>query len=231
MNNQTLLIIDVETANTLQDALTYDVSMRMTDTFGNIWDERAYVIRDVFVNERDLMHTAYYAEKLPSYSDDIRAGKRRMISFLDMRSQVLKLMRNFDCHTVLAYNCSFDRAALDTTLRFLTKSKYRWFFPYHTEFYCIWNMACDTICQTSEYKTFAELNRYYSNRGRNYRATAETVYSFLTNNPGFNEEHKGMEDVRIEHEIFKECIKINPELLKPNRGCWNKVKRRALVVC
>lgn len=228
MIDENMCLLDVETANDTKDALTYDVSCRFLNTRGKIFDERAFVVRDVFVDEHELMKQAYYASKMPEYSEDIRAGKRQMINFLDMRFEILKLMKEYDCHTVAAYNCSFDKNALNTTLRYLTKSKYRWFFPYDTKFVCIWNMACNTICQTSEYKSFAELNRYYSNHGKNYRATAETVYAFLSQNPNFNEEHKGMEDVRIEHEIMNECLKMNDELMSINRGCWQKVKRGAL---
>ena len=228
MIDENMCLLDVETANDTKDALTYDVSCRFLNTKGKIFDERAFVVRDVFVDEHELMKQAYYASKMPEYSEDIRAGKRQMINFLDMRFEILKLMKEYDCHTVAAYNCSFDRNALNTTLRYLTKSKYRWFFPYDTKFVCIWNMACNTICQTSEYKTFAELYRYYSNNGKNYRATAETVYAFLSQNPNFNEEHKGMEDVRIEHEIMNKCLKMNDELMGISRGCWQKVKRGAL---
>lgn len=228
MIDENMCLLDVETANDTKDALTYDVSCRFLNTKGKIFDERAFVVRDIFVDEHELMKQAYYASKMSEYSEDIRAGKRQMINFLDMRFEILKLMKEYDCHTVAAYNCNFDKNALNTTLRYLTKSKYRWFFPYDTKFVCIWNMACNTICQTSEYKTFAELYRYYSNHGKNYRATAETVYAFLSQNPNFSEEHKGMEDVRIEHEIMKECLKMNDELMGISRGCWQKVKRGAL---
>lgn len=229
MIDEIVCVTDVETANDTKDALTYDVSCRFINPAkGIVVDERAYVVRDVFVDEHDLMKQAYYASKMPEYSADIRAGKRQMIDFMDMRQNFLGLMKKYDCHIVAAYNAAFDTNALNTTLRYLTKSKYRWFFPYGTQFVCIWNMACSTICQTSNYKSFAELNRYYSNHGKNYRATAETVYAYLTQNPNFNEEHKGMEDVRIECEIMKECLNINDTMMSINRGCWNKVKRGAL---
>lgn len=229
MIDEVVCVTDVETANDTKDALTYDVSCRFINPAKEtVIDERAYVIRDVFVNEHDLMKQAYYASKMPEYSEDIRAGKRHMIDFMDMRQDFLELMKKYNCHIVAAYNAAFDTNALNTTLRYLTKSKYRWFFPYGTQFVCIWNMACNTICQTSNYKSFAELNRYYSNHGKNYRATAETVYAYLTQNPNFNEEHKGMEDVRIECEIMKECLCMNDAMMSINRGCWNKVKRGAL---
>lgn len=228
IENRFTLLIDVETANDVDCPFTYDVSARMTDFQGNIWEERAYVIRDIFVNERELMETAYYADKIPEYVEDLRAHRREMANFMYMRRELLDMMAAYDCHTVAAYNCSFDRNALNNTLRYITKSKYRWFFPYDTEFICIWNIACQSICQTKEYKMFAEEHQLISNYGHNYRATAETVFAFLSNNPNFTEEHKGLEDVQIENQILTYCLNNFNEFDKGmgiNRGCWNWVKR------
>lgn len=230
LNNRFILLLDVETANDTTDALVYDVSGMLIDLYGNTYEQFAFVIRDIFCDERELVKVAYYGSKIPEYIADIQAGKKIMVDFLQARNYILRLMKQYNCNTVAAYNCSFDRRALNTTLRFLTKSKYRWFFPYNTEFICIWNMACNSICQTSEYKTFAETNRYFSNRGKNYRATAETVYAFLTNNSQFQEEHKGLEDVKIEKEILTECIKNDIDLMGISRFCWQKVKRGVLML-
>ena len=153
-----------------------------------------------------------------------------MVNFMEARRRILNIMKRFNCHTVAAYNAHFDRNALNTTLRFLTKSKYRYFFPYSTEFVCIWNMACNSICQQSEYKTFAETNYHFSNHGKNYRATAETVYAFLTDNANFTEEHKGLDDVKIECEIFVKCFKELGGVMSIKRNCWQKVKRGALML-
>ena len=230
MENKTILLVDVESANDIECPFTYDVSIRMTDTQGNNWGERAFVIRDIFVYEQELMKNAFYADRIPDYINDLRAHHKEMANFMWMRRQVLDMMKEFDCNTVAAYNCSFDRNALNNTLRYLTKSKYRWFFPYDTEFIDIWNMACQTICQTFAYKEFAENNNFISNNGKNYRATAETVYAFLIGNPSFEEAHKGMEDVAIEHNIMSHCFN-NYENFEDGigikRNCWQKVKREA----
>lgn len=225
-----MLVLDVETANTLVDALVYDIGGRLIDMQGNIYHEFSFVIRDIFVHERDIMKTAYYAKKMPAYIEDLQADKRVMIDFIQARNYILRLMKQYNCDTVAAYNCSFDRNALNTTLRYLSKSKMRWFFPFSTEFICIWNMACNTICQTSEYKTFAETHRYYSNHGKNYRATAETVYAFITNNPFFEEEHRGLDDVKIECEIMIRCLIYENVNTNINRNCWQKVKRGAIAL-
>lgn len=222
-------LIDVETAGDTKDAFTYDVSGRFfNETTGEVVEEYAFVIRDIFVFEQEMMKECYYNSKIPEYISDLRQGNRAMEDFMRMRRYMLNKMAKYNCNTVVAYNCSFDRNALNTTLRYLTKSRFRWFFPYNTNFECIWNMACQTICQTKEYKKFAEDNSLISNYGKNYRATAEAVFAFISNNPTFAEEHKGLEDVRIEQVIYQEIHSGKYELPRDkgiNRLCWQKVKR------
>ena len=70
MIDENMCLLDVETANDTKDALTYDVSCRFLNTQDKIFDERAFVVRDVFVNEHELMKQAYYASKMSEYSDD-----------------------------------------------------------------------------------------------------------------------------------------------------------------
>lgn len=230
LTDRFILVLDVETANSLDDALVYDIGWRIIDIFGKVYAEGSFVIRDIFVYERAIVKEAYYADKIPEYVRDIQTGKREMVNFMEARQRILKIMKQFNCHTVAAYNANFDRNALNTTLRFLTKSKYRYFFPYGTDFICIWNMACNSICQRGEYRTFAETNYHISNHGKNYRATAETVYAFLMNNPTFQEEHKGLDDVKIECEIFVKCFEELEGVMGIKRNCWQKVKRGAVML-
>lgn len=232
LTNRYFLLIDVETANTTDDAFTYDIGGIVMDIEGHICESFSFTIREIFNGERALMEQAFYSYKIPEYIKTLRAGKRKMVDFLEARSYILDLMKRYNITTVAAYNCNFDRNALNTTLRYLTKSKYRWFFPFGTKFVCIWNMACQTICQTSEYKTFAEYNHYISNHGKNYRATAETVYAFITNNANFTEEHQGLDDVLIESKILIKCCEWNdfPNGIGIKRNCWKNVKRYQLMV-
>ena len=226
-----ILILDVETANDTTDAIVYDIGFILLDLYtGAICERGSFVIRDTFVYERELVKVAYYADKIPEYIADIQQGKRQMMDFIAARRHILNIMAKYNCHTVAAYNASFDRNALNTTLRYLTKSQYRYFFPYSTNFVCIWNMACSTICQRGEYRTFAETNHLFSNHGKNYRTTAETVYAFLTNDPFFKEEHKGYDDVKIEMVILQKCLNYDYSFKGISRGCWQKVKRGAIAL-
>lgn len=222
------LIVDVETANSLDDPLVYDIGGVVTDKQGRIYETFSYIVRDIFVGEKNLMNTAYYAEKVPDYWRDIWSNKREVINFMDMWQCVLKLMARYNITDVCAYNTHFDRLALDMTLRYLTKSKYRFFFPYNTNFICIWNMATQTICKQKSYVTFCEENNFLSNRGRNYSTSAETVFRYLNREPDFKEEHKGLDDVIIETEIFVMCWRQHksfPYGRGIRRNCWRDIKR------
>lgn len=227
------LVVDVETANSLDDPLVYDIGGVITDKQGRIYEHFSFVVRDIFVYERDLMQTAYYAAKIPDYVEDIHNNKRVMLDFCNIRNYIHGIMRKYSIKDVAAYNANFDRNALNTTQRWLTKSKYRWFFPYGTNFVCIWNMACQTLCQRKTYKDFCERNNLTSNRkgeptAKNYSTSAETVYKYLTLNAAYEEEHKGLEDVYIETTIFKRCFaakKKMPYGKGIRRNCWMDVKR------
>lgn len=222
------LVLDVETANSLDNPLVYDIGGVVTDKRGIIYESFSFVIRDVFVYERELMKSAYYAEKIPDYVNDIRAGLRKMVDFSFARWYIIDLMRKYDIMDVCAYNAYFDRLALDITQRWLTKSKYRFFFPYGTRFICIWNMATQVICTQKGYSHFCEENQFLSNRGNNYSTSAETVFRYLNREPNFKEEHMGFDDVLIETEIFVMCWRQHkrfPNGKGINRNCWTSVKR------
>lgn len=227
------LALDTETANNMEFPLVYDIGGVVTDKQGNIYEKFSFVIRDIFVYEREMMRSAYYGDKIPEYVKDIQQGIRQMISFYEARQHILNLMRNYGITEVAAYNANFDRNALDTTQRWLTKSRYRYFFPYGTKFICIWNMACQTICQRATYKYFCEENNFTCNRkeapnAKNYSTSAETVYRYLIMSPKYLEEHKGYDDVLIEIAILRACFrshKAMPYGKGIRRNCWMDVKR------
>lgn len=227
------LVLDVETANGLDDPLVYDIGGCVCDKQGRVYTSFSFTIRDIFVYERELMRTAYYSDKIPSYIAEHQQGTRKMVSFYEARKYILELMRTYDITDVCAYNAYFDRNALNTTQRWLTKSKQRYFFPYGTNFICIWNMACQTLCQRKTYKQFCEQHNFTSNRkgepnAKNYSTSAETVYKYLILDPLYEEEHKGLNDVMIETYIFARCFAAKKRFYNGKgikRNCWMLVKR------
>lgn len=221
-----LLCLDIETANMVEDAIAYDIGFCVCDRHGNIYEKYSFMVAEMFFNYTDLMNTAYYAEKIPSYWIDLAKGSRKMASILTVRKIICRLMKEYKIDTVCAYNSFFDKTGLDRTIRYLTKSDIRYFFPYGTKICCIWNMACQVICDTKSYVKYAIDNQLISASG-NMITNAEAVYRFLTKDNEFVESHTGLEDVLIETAIMKACYdkhkKMNTGIY---RACWQIPQKR-----
>ncbi len=202
-----ILIVDTETTNDIDCPIMYDFSCIVADLDGNIYDEKAYVVADVFLNE-ELMSSAYYIDKKPQYWEDIKSGERELKTLYNIKKAVWDLMFTHNIKKVFAYNCRFDYLSTALTQRYITKSKYRWFFPYGTEFYDILKMARKHLKENFDYAGFCCENGYLTKRGQN-QFTAEVVYRYLKDET-FVEEHKGLEDCKIEFEILLECLGAEP---------------------
>ena len=221
--------LDIETANTTEDALAYDVGFVAHYNDGTILEKHSYIIREVFFGMADLMTSAYYAHKIPEYLESIKRGERVVASAYEVRKALHDVCKKYNVKVIMAYNASFDTKGLNTTQRYLTKSAYRWFLPYGVKVECIWHMACQTICSQKKYYDFCHKNGFVSKSG-NIQTSAECVYRFLTDNPTFTEEHKGLDDVLIETAIFVECRNKHKKMNRNiNRACWRIPQRKSAV--
>jgi hypothetical protein len=217
-----ILCVDTETANSFRKAdgnldtssvLVYDCGWCVMDTAGKVYEERSFVNRDVFVNERELMQSAYYAKKIPQYVEDLQNGKRTMASTYEIRKQMLEDMKRYRITEVMAHNARFDVEALNAIQRWTTKSKYRFWFPYGTEIWDTMKMARDVMHKMPTYRKFCEENELLTKTGR-LSAKAEDLYRFIIKDADFEESHTGLEDVQIEREIFLYCRKQHKQMRK-----------------
>lgn len=208
------VMLDTETANTQVDengnldmssVLVYDTGIKVIDKRAKCYEEYSYVIRDTFEDEKELMQSAYYAKKLPQYIEDLENGTRKMVSFFTVRRKIHELMKKYNTNIVIAHNARFDYNALNSTLRYYTKSKYRYFFPYGTVIYDTLKMARQVVAPTPMYRYFCEENGYLTKTGK-VKLTAEVLYRFIEQDTSFIESHTGLEDVSIESQIFAYCM-------------------------
>ena len=199
------LMIDTETCNNMDNPFVYDIGLAIVDKYGNAYEKHSFVIRDIFMHERELMQSAYYAEKIPNYWNDIWNGKRKVISYYDARAKVHELCNQYNVRAIIAHNMPFDYRATATTQRWLTKSRYRHFFPKDIELWDTLRMARQVVVPMPTYRVWAE-NRGYVDKYGKPRATAEILYKFITCNDDFIESHTGLEDVEIESQIFAYCM-------------------------
>ena len=220
------LVIDTETCNTLEQPLPYDIGYAICDRHGNIYVERSFVVAEIFCDMKDVMSSAYYAEKVPMYWDDIKNGTRNLSTFWNIRKTMIEDMKKYNIKKVGAYNMGFDRRALNNLIRYVSKSFKRYFFPFGTEYFCIWNMACDVLLNRNSYVKFAIQNGLISEKD-NIFTSAECAYKYITNKTDFVESHTGLEDVRIEVGIMSECYRQHKKMDKRiNSRCWQKVQKK-----
>jgi DNA polymerase III epsilon subunit-like protein len=207
------LTIDTETTNGLDDPLVYDLGYALHDKKGNIYESGSLVIYDIYVLEKELMKTAYYKNKLSQYEEELKNGERKMVTIFTARKIIYDLCKEYNVKAIIAHNARFDYKSLQTTLRYVTKSKMRWFFPYGIEIWDSMRMARDTICKQSLYKKFVDM---YNLRTGNNRipANAQTLYAYLTNNSEYEEKHTGLEDVKIEMAITCKCLRQHKKMRK-----------------
>ena len=227
MGKDYYLVLDVETANSTNDPLVYDLGFAVCDRKGNIYEAESYVVSDIFYKETELMQTAYYHEKLPKYYEGIKEKAFKVINFYMAKKRIADLIEKYNIKAVCAYNASFDTKALNTTQRYLTNSKYRYFLPYGTEVYCIWHMACQVICTQKRYIKFCLDNGFVSESG-NIKTSAETVFAYMTKNEKYEECHTGLQDVLIETQIMAKCFAQHKKMNKKiNRLCWRIPQNKA----
>lgn len=207
------IMIDTETANGLDDPLFYDCGWQVIDTHGRLYKERSFVNRDVFIDERELMKSAYYANKIPQYCEDIRAGRRVMASLYEIKKALAEDVAEYGCVFICAHNARFDYRSLNGTQRYLTKSKYRYFVPKGLEWWDTMKMAQSVICKMPTYIKFCKENGFVCANGQ-IRKTAEVLYRFIINDLDFVEEHTGLEDVDIERQILAYCKKQHKKMEK-----------------
>ena len=217
-----VLVLDTETANTIADengnldmsnVLMYDCGWSVVDTHGGVYVERSYVNQDVFCEERELMQSAYYAKKIPMYCLQLQMGQRIMANTYEIRQSMLADMYEYGITEVVAHNARFDVNALNTILRYTTKSKYRYWFPYGTVFWDTMKMARDVIHPMPTYRQFCKDNNLLTKNGR-LSTTAENLYRFIIGDIDFEESHTGLEDVQIEREIMFYCYRQHKPMRK-----------------
>lgn len=204
------MMIDSETTNSLEDPLVYDVGFEVFDDCGRTIETASLTNKDVFL-DKEFMSSAYYAEKIPNYWKEIWAKKRELIPWKEIKWRVFDACKRNNCNIVAAHNAMFDNRALNLTQRYITTSRYRYFLPFGVEWHDTLKMAREVLAQDITYNNFCNFYGYTTARGKP-RFTAEVIYKFISGDIDFEERHTGLEDVKIEKDIFLYCLARKPDI-------------------
>ena len=205
-----VLMLDCETCNDIECPFVYDVGYQIFTLNDGVLCEHSFVNADIFL-DKDLMASAYFIDKIPDYWKDIKEGKRILKKWFNIKKQIAEDCKAYKVEIACAHNAMFDNRALNNTQRYQTTSKYRYFLPYGIEWFDTLKMSRKVLKENEDYGAFCYNNDYITANGCR-RYTAEIIYRWLTDNTNFEEAHTGLEDVKIEREIFKYCLTQMPEI-------------------
>lgn len=201
-----VIVLDTETTNSMEEPLVYDLGWAVVDLdTEETLLTRSYAIAEIYL-DKPLMNTAYYASKLPIYEKELKAKERKLIRFENARKIFLMDCKKYGVTEVYAHNARFDNLSCNTTRRYLSGSKYRYFFPKNITICDTLKMARKALKGDRKYSSFCFRNDYLTENLQD-RYTAEVLYRYFTGNVEFEEAHRGLEDVLIEKEILFECRK------------------------
>ena len=210
-----LLFVDTETIGSLyvaESVLPFEIGVKVLDLDNmQVVKEKSYLIRKFF-NNKYIMLSTFSATKYPKYFEKIENDKRyKLVSTNDMAQDLEKIINRYNIKIMVAHNGKFDQNAIPRLceefgvdnpikkidlLDTMEISKVITFSKEYSD-YCLKNQ--DRLNSIKE-------SAFITNSGR-VRTTAQAIYSFITQNPTFEEAHTALEDLDIEIEIFKESLK------------------------
>lgn len=205
-----IIMIDTETTNDVDCPIVYDVGYQIFTLADGVLCEKSFVNADVFCDV-ELMASAYFADKIPNYWNDIHDGKRTLRKWYNIKKELAEDCRRYGVQIACAHNSAFDNRALNTTQRYITTSKARYFLPFGIVWWDTLKMARKLLKDNAEYGEFCYNNEYLTSRGCR-RYTAEIIYRWLSGSADFEESHTGLEDAKIERQIFEYCVTTDPEI-------------------
>lgn len=211
-----VIVLDTETTNSIDEPIAYDMGWAVVDLeTEEVLKTESYAVAEIFL-DKELMACAFFADKIPSYWEEIKNGSRKLARLATIHRSLANDCKAYDVAEIYAHNAIFDNRSCNLTQRYLTGSKYRYFFPFGIRLCDTLKMSREAFGRDEAYDAFCEEHGYKTKNGQN-RFTAEILYRFMSGENEFEEVHQGLDDVMIEKEILFECRRRGVE----NGALWN----------
>ena len=68
-------------------------------------------------------------KKIPQYEINLKNNNLKMLRFSSLKTIITKILTEYNIKKVWAFNALFDIKALNNTMKFTSKGKYKYFFP------------------------------------------------------------------------------------------------------
>lgn len=206
-HKNTIIILDTETTGSLKTPIIYDIGWAFYNKRKNIVDKKEYLVKEVFNNDY-LMNSAYYVGKKPLYEQRVKNKKIVVKSFRAILQELIQDIKKYNVKVFSAYNVAFDLKAINSTIDLVCSDLITTWNEVNKRVkpLCIWGLATNTLMNSIEYQELALKKGWYT-KNNNILSNAEVAYRYLTGNYEFVEKHTALQDVLIEREILKHCLK------------------------
>ena len=205
MNKKYYMVLDTET---VADArVPYDVAWILVDRKGEVVEHFNGLTAEIMQNEtlRYLIkRDSFSKHKAAFYLDNEPAP---IMDFETIHWYTTQTIEKFDA-VVVAYNAAFDIKVLNDYSNVLMGEQ---FFTEDTEVRDLWNMALNTICDSSNYVRWCIDAGFITEKG-NISCSAEAVYSYLFKDKDFVEDHTALSDCEIEAKILQAVFDCKQKL-------------------
>ena len=211
-----LLFVDTETIGSLfvkDSVLPFEIGTKVYDTEKQkVVREKSYLVRKFF-NNKYIMLSTFSATKYPSYFEKLENDKRyKTCSVNDIMQDLTKVISRYGIKVMVAHNGNFDKTAIGRLSEdFGTEN------PFENIDLLDTMELSKVITFSKDYADYCIANKdilnsvkdscFITNSGR-VRTTAQAIYSYITQNPTFEEAHTGLEDIDIEIKIFEKSMEM-----------------------
>ena len=146
-----------------ENMLVYDIGYCIVDKKGNVYKQGSYIVSEIFFGEHyGKLQSAYYANKIPMYMQDIANGSRVVKTWSQISYILKETLKEFNTNIVVAHNARFDNGVIKATKQYLNEYA---LLPYGTEWWDTLKMARSVLSKMPTYKKFCQENGYLTARG------------------------------------------------------------------
>lgn len=222
-----IMILDTETVGTFGQPMIHDFGYVVIDKNFNILTKGRYLVRELHKQGNWILKTSdFYSD----YSKDYEIARKteQVLPWREISKQVADVVRDYKVTTISAYNLQFDYKAIKYTDEMFNPQAHlsKVLDRKKTALLCMYNLACETILNTDEYRAFAEEHNIRSKSGKNIGTGAQACYQYITGNTEYIEKHTALADAEDEKQILEYiCKNVKGATLKYGLyyNCWKKV--------
>lgn len=208
--------LDTETVGTFGSPIIHDFGYMINDKeLGTPLVAKRYLTEELHkVNDYMLRTSDFYKSKKSLYDEAKANNEVEIKPWKEIIAEFIADCKKYNVKVISAYNLAFDYRAINATNAFFNNGDTKVMeYINKKAFLCIWDLACETVLDTDDYRKYATMKDLISEKG-NYLTNAESCYRYLFKDNDFEEEHTALADVEIEVQILKYIIE----------NCHHKVK-------